>query len=681
MMKKKLLILLLGLVLLVSFVPSRDTQANGLPYNTFTYSSAARRFVFTQDAYLPLSISYELAGLRLNNPQDLTIDADDNIYIADYGNSRIIKYSLQDDEVSIIGEGVLNSPSGVHVGLDGHLYVADFGNKTGYQFLYDKDTRTYSLGAIYEKPVGTPFFQPGDAFDPTKIITDRGNNVYLLLAGNINGMAEYENNGNFFGFFGGNSLPNTWDNVLRFILFDETQRRNWFQMIPKPIYNVAVDRDGLILTTTKGDMGYVKLNIANFVYSSSIWGHTNVEDIFVGPYNTIFTVSEDGYITEYGPDGSVLFVFSGPDRFNQKGLFKAPTGIATDSKNNIYVIDRTTNALQVFIPTEFANLVHYAINLYQDGRYDESLEPWQEVLKMNSLFDLANKGIGDAYFAQMEYDLAMQYYQVARDTDGYSNAFWEVRNTFLLGSGAFLVTIMISLVVLFAANRLTHFMVHVKKPVVRLKTWLGQYKLYQELVFPFYIFRQPADGYYGIKREGKGSNLSATIYLLLFFSMYILFIYRTSFLFNPYFPSEINMFQQIITVFLPFFLFVIANYLVCSIRDGEGKLRDVYQASAYSLLPMIIALPLATLVSNGLTYNEAFIFHTILFVGLFVTALYFIIMIKEIHFYDMKPTLYNLFITLFTALMILAVVFIIYLLLNEVVTLFLDIIREVISRG
>jgi hypothetical protein len=68
----------------------------------------------------------------------------------------------------------------------------------------------------------------------------------------------------------------------------------------------------------------------------------------------------------------------------------------------------------------------------------------------------------------------------------------------------------------------------------------------------------------------KGSNLSATIYLLLFFLAYIYFIFETSFLFNPVIPSEINMFQQMITIFLPFFLFVIANYLVCSIRDGEG---------------------------------------------------------------------------------------------------------------
>ena len=134
------------------------------------------------------------------------------------------------------------------------MYVADFGSKEGYQFLYDDLTDTYSLGSVYSKPINTPYFTPTDAFDPTKIITDRGNNVYMLLAGNINGLAEFENNGNFFGYFGGNTLPSTLENIMKSILFDEQQRREWFKMIPKPVYNIGVDHDGLILTTTKKKM-------------------------------------------------------------------------------------------------------------------------------------------------------------------------------------------------------------------------------------------------------------------------------------------------------------------------------------------------------------------------------------------------------------------------------------------
>jgi len=549
------------------------------------------------------------------------------------------------------------------------------------QFIYDETLGDYQLGAIYEKPVNSPFFKETDPFEPTKVITDRGNNVYVLLAGNINGLAEFENNGSFFGFFGGNQIPNTWDNVLKYMLFDEQQRREWFKMIPKPVYNIGVDNDGLILTTTKDEFGYLKLNIANFVYNQSVWGFNTTEDLFVGPYNTIFAITSDGYLVEYGPDGSVLFIFSGLDTFGQKGLFDLPSGVAVDSKSNIYAIDKTSSSLQVFIPTEFANLVHYAIDLYQDGKYSESLGPWQEVLKMNALFDLANQGLGDAYYADMDYETAMKYYEVARDQDGYSDAYWEVRNQALLSSGQGIVIVALALVVLAIANNIFKFMPILLRPLTKLKEKLNKYKLYRELVFPFYIFKHPADGFYGIKREGKGSNLSATIYLMMFFTVYIIWIFESSFLFNNNIPSEINMFQEMVTVFVPFFLFVVANYLVCSIRDGEGKLSDVYQGTAYMLLPMIIGLPILTIISNVLTYNEGFIYQTVLYIVVGLTLLYMIIMVKEVHFYDMKPTIMNLFITVFTGLMIMAVLFIIYLLLNEVFVLFSDIVRELISRG
>jgi tetratricopeptide (TPR) repeat protein len=300
---------------------------------------------------------------------------------------------------------------------------------------------------------------------------------------------------------------------------------------------------------------------------------------------------------------------------------------------------------------------------------------------MNSLFDLANKGIGNAYFSDEEYEQAMEYYEVARDQDGYSNAFWEVRNEMLLSSGGVIISIILISIALYFINYFTHFMRFLTSPIKKLKIYLQKYKLYQELVFPFYIFKHPGDGYYGIKRENKASNFTATIYLLLFFLAYVLWIYRTSFLFNNQIPSEINLFEQMVTIFVPFILWVVANYLVCSIRDGEGKFSDVYQASAYSLLPMIITFPIITFVSNGLTYNEAFIYDALLIIGLSITVIYFIIMVKEIHFYDMKPTIGNILISIFTAVMIVAVLFIVYLLLNEVYGLFSDIVRELINRG
>lgn len=680
-MKKILISLILILTLLIA--PTSKAKANnGIPYSTFTYSTTQGKIVPTQDAYMPLSVTSNFGGLELNQPEDITVDSNDNIFIADSKNGRVLKYSLEDEEVTIIGDGFLSNPQGVHVGKDGSLYVTDYDHKKAYKYEYLRLSNTYVKAVTYERPVDSVYFSPTDTFEPTKILTDNGNNVYILLAGSINGLAEYKNNGEFFGFFGANRIPNTWDNIVKSLLFDEQQRREWFKMIPKPLYNTAIDKDGLILTITRGQRGYLKLNIANFIYSQSNWGFDNLVDLSVGPNNTIITINSEGYITEYTQEGQTLFIFSGPDKSsNTKGLFNAPTSIAVDSKNNIYALDKANSTLQVLVPTGFADLVHSALQLYQEGKYEDSLGPWQEVLKMNALFDLANKGIGDAHFAKGEYEDAMLYYALSRNQQGYSNAFWEVRNTLLLASATWLIYIFAALLILAIINKYLPVFAYIKAPFKKAHNYLKRFKLYNELLFGFHVLRNPNDGYYGIKRESKTSNLSATIYLLTFYSMYLLFIYTTSFLFNDRIVAEINILQQTITIFIPFFLWVIANYLVCSIRDGEGKLSDVYQSSAYALLPMIIALPILAWMSHGLTLNEAFIYSFLFNVSIGITAIYLVVMVKEVHFYEMRTTISNIFITIFTALMILVMVAIVYILLSEIIQVFLDIYREVTSRG
>ena len=662
--------------------PQRSTLVgladNGLPYQTYTYASSRRQLIQTQDAYLPLSLTQTLGDFTLISPQDVYVDINDIIYVADKGTKSIIRYNLQTDEAIEIGKGTLNIPTGIHVDSLGNLYVADFGNKRAYQFQLMNDI--YTLVETYEKPINSPFFGEEDPFDPTKIVTDRGGNVYVLLSGNVNGLAQFKNDGEFFGYFGGNRIPATIENTIRSLVFDEETRRNFFQIIPKPVYNISVDQSGLILTTTKAEDGYLKLNIANVVFNQSVWGFDTVEDLAVGPYNTIYTLTSEGYIVEYDPNGSVLFLFSGPDAIGQKGLFKQAKGIAVDSRNNLYAVDEATASLQIFIPTTFANLVHEAIDLYFDGKYGESLTPWQNVLKMNRLFDLANQGLGDAYFALQDYDEALTYYRLARDTRGYSNAYWEVRNQFLLANGNAIVLFLLAIGFLFAIRKLIPGFAFVQTKFYQLKEKSMSPRWIKELQFPFKVFAKPVDGYDDIKRYGSFSNRSAWIYIFAFFAAYLIWIYEANFLFNGLIPSEINLIEQIIGVFVPFGLWVISNYLVCSIRDGDGKLTEVFQASALTLLPMIITFPILTIISHALTLNESFIYELIYGIGLTLTIIYFFIMVKEIHFYDFKPTFKNIFITFFTGIMLLAMTLIIAFLLGEVYQLVADIIQEVNSR-
>ncbi len=156
--------------------------------------------------------------------------------------------------------------------------------------------------------------------------------------------------------------------------------------------------------------------------------------------------------------------------------------------------------------------------------------------------------------------------------------------------------------------------------------------------------------------------------------------FNTSFLFNDVITSEINVMNEGLIIFGVIAFWVLSNYLIGSIRDGEGKMSNILQGTAYILLPLIIMLPIASIISNFLTYNEKFIYTVIFIIGIMLSVVYLIIMVKEIHFYDMKPTIANILISIFTAVMIVVFIIIIYMLFSEVIGLFQDIIREVSGR-
>ena len=81
-MKRNIIFILLAMLSVFAF-SNKKVEANGIPYSTYTYSSSKDSLIWTQDAYLPLSIQYDLAGVEIGNPQDITIDQNNNVYIAD----------------------------------------------------------------------------------------------------------------------------------------------------------------------------------------------------------------------------------------------------------------------------------------------------------------------------------------------------------------------------------------------------------------------------------------------------------------------------------------------------------------------------------------------------------------------------------------------------------------------
>ncbi len=649
----------------------------GVRYQTFTLNDG--EFVRTQTAYTPLSSVSDIYGVSLDTPNDIVLGDAGNVYIASTNRTsdtgKIIRFNLDSETVETLGEDFLINPTGVYV-RDDRIYVADRGAGLAYQL----DTSGDIL-VTYSRP-DSPLFGD-DAFQPRKILADARGNVYILNNGS-RGLAQFTNDNEFLGYFGTNEVFASLRTVLQYFFFTDEQRANLFSLTPPEVSNMAIDERGLIHTVSLGveDTGVKRLNINGDNLLGDVVHRANLLDIYVGPIGNIYTISGDGYIYEYDREGNLLFAFGGQDESNQiQGLFNVPSALAVDDSYTIYALDQAEGELNIYLPTAFSDLVHEALSLYQTGNYAASEEPWKEVLKQNDLFDLAHIGLGNAYFSLERYDEALEEFDIARYQSGYSDAFWEVRNEFLLENVGTYVLIFFIVMIIYVINLRLKFMHVVTDPIKKGIRWLrGKSRTLDEILYVFRYLRNPADATYEIKRKNRVSILSATLLLLIYFGFYVYYIYELGFLFNPRDISEINLLEEILRVFLPLLLFVLSNYLIGSIREGEGRLKDVYITTIFSVTPYFIVLPFLAILSRGLTFNEAFLIDFVQFIGIGVSVIYFFFMVKETHYYSIKETTASILISFFTMLMLLLGSFIIYILLSELFTLMVDLVLEVFYR-
>lgn len=676
-MKKLLTTFLVVLTVFISFGTEVNADS-GVRYTTVTSSNG--EFVRTQTAYIALSQSDEIYGVLLDTPNDIYIDNNNYVYIVstntDMDTGKIIKFNLESEEIEVYGESFLINPTGIFVNDDGEMYVADRGNNIAYQLDENGD-----ILLSLTKPTSPLFGE--DEFQPRKIVSDSRGNIYVLNNG-TKGLVQYSNDGEFLGYFGTNYIDPSFRTILQYTFFSDEQRENLFNISPPEVSNVAIDDRGLIHTTSLGveGQGVKRLNISGDNLLPYMINEPDLVDLYVGPIGNIYSISESGYIYEYDIEGNLLFAFGGQDESNQiKGLFNIPSAIAADDNYNLYVLDSANQELQIFIPTEFASLVHTALSLYQDGKYIESKEPWEEVLKMNDLFDLAHRGLGNAFYSLGDYEKALEEYYISYNREGYSDAFWEVRNAWLLDNIGVALTIIFSLLVLYVFNLKQHFFKYISQPLKKGLLYLRKKSsILDEILYVFTYLRNPADATYYIKRKNRVGMFSATVLLLIYFIFYINSTYNMGFLFNYRVIADINVLEEILKIFLPILLWVGSNYLVSSIREGEGRLRDVYVTTIFSVAPYFLMLPVITVLSHALTYNESFLITMLSYVSIIMTVLYFFFMVKETHYYQVKETLVSIFVSVFTMIMLLLGSFIIYILLNELYTLIVDIVMEVFYR-
>lgn len=164
-------------------------------------------------------------------------------------------------------------------------------------------------------------------------------------------------------------------------------------------------------------------------------------------------------------------------------------------------------------------------------------------------------------------------------------------------------------------------------------------ELLNSLRYSLHLIFHPFDGFWDLKHEKRGS-VKASIVILI--SLILTFIFRrqlTGFLFNHNDLKRLNIFNEVMSVVIPFVLWCVANWCLTTLMDGEGSFKDIFIATAYALVPLVlINIPLI-LVSRMLILEEGSFYSFFLSVSVFWSGALIVLGTMTVHQYSMAKTI------------------------------------------
>lgn len=430
-----------------------NVSAEGNNNYNYNYNNQGEA-VPSKDGYRAVcSISgNELGCGEFNGPSDIFCDTRGNFYIADTGNNRIVEINSEftsavrefdkfNDENG--HEYELSSPQGIFISNNGCMYIADTGNS---RILYvDKNgivrlCITKPDSAVYEN----------ETFSPKKVIADKDGNVYSVLNNVTSGAAFFSSTGEFQGYYGANAVEPTSKaitNYFRKRFSTDKMRSGLARSTPAGITGFDIDSEGFVYTVTEsGTSEYERVKKVNaagdnlfsgldiifgdlpFNNNSEQSSYSDVEfktrltDVDVDDSGRICCLDTGtGRIFQYDEEGTLLFIMGGMS--DRLGGFSLQSTAVEYSMGKIYVTDGMKNTVTIFEETDFGKIVHKATELYNDGRYEEALEPWHEALRHDGNYTNAYLGIASALISKGDYKRAMEYAELGASSYYYNKAF------------------------------------------------------------------------------------------------------------------------------------------------------------------------------------------------------------------------------------------------------------------
>ena len=581
----------------------------------------------------------------------------------------------------------MDKPQGIFVygendkNLPGHIFITDTENNRILHL--DADGKFVEL---FHEPDSQTFDYGDRPFKPVKISVNSAYNIYTINEADYHGFTTIAPDNSFLGYIAQSKIEySLLYNLVKWIYSKDVLEQIFPRETPQTLSNFVISQhDKLIYAVARSDNKeqIKKLTPAgNNVFPSKHYGYSATEngkqsfadyvDLAVGKTGLIYAAdASTSMIDIYDQEGNNLIALG--DRHNKtggkKGTFENTSAIDIDKNQNLYVLDRMRNVIQILEPTKFMQKIFAAMELYGQGFYDEALEPWEDVLKMHNTYQHAINGIARARYGQGNYVEAMRLYKLSLNTDGYSEAFKEYRLEYFRDNFV-VILVVIVLILLALIYSLVYLFKIAKKADLTYDYSDDKYGIKIFFHTLILVILHPIDAFNKLKanrEKYKGWSIAAMIAVLLIVD--IAYIYIVHFpLAGGKFVQWTNFLREEILFMLPLVAWVIMSFAITSISDGKTTFKETWLAALFSYMPYaIFTIPLG-LLSNIMGGSEAGLYFTIKMIIVAWCAALLLLSLMNLNEYSFKQMVGNTVKIIFALACVAMIIGMIYVVINQFV--------------
>ena len=691
---KKLIACLLGILLIVG--PVLPVLADDAPpTGTFTHwtlpngnvKAVAMRPVYETET----SVTMRSLGLEEDVGIVVDIDCDENgnIYaLMEDGCvlkiDRQFRLERQYEIQNAAGEPIdVAGAKGLYVHSDTEFYIADTANSRVLRC---------EEGVVKQEILvpETQLLPSNFVFQPVKVAKDSEGYLYVLSDGCYYGALMYDPAGEFVGFYGANTvrgtilsvLGNLWDRLTQ----NDVKRAKRVKSLPYQFADICIDSQDFAYTCTgknsAGNTGQIRMfspggsNILADADSTNfgepdrvVRRKAEIQQNFVG-----IQADDDGYIYAldatygliyiYDTEGDLVAAFGGGrGQGTQLGTFASACSLAV-SGSRIFVADSLNNSITVFERTDYGALLMNAQKLTLESDYASAEPLWQRVRQCDAMNRMALRGLAKTAYMRGDYAVAMDLAKEGGDAVTYSQALSKKQEAFVTAHFGWIFLAAIVLI----SGLLALIIVTVKRQVVLIPNAKCRV-LVSGMIHPFRSFQD-------IKYKSMGSLRIASVLTLLYFVSGVVVSTMSDFRYTTFDASTYNaLFELAQTVGL-ILLWSVANWAISTLRQGKGRLKEVFTVTAYSVLPLVLYNLIATPLSYIMASGNGVLLSGLHTVAVILTGIMLCIGLMTIHDFSFPKVVVTAIVTVFLMILIVFILFMVGILLSECWSIFSSIFLE-----